>query len=268
MVVDMCKDGRAAPPILTETMTWVTKTGAAAAAAGGDPGQGGGAQPRRVRGAGHGASRVGFFVGRGKHRAALTGSLPTNQHPPQPQSESITAQQQRQVFVDGVYRQELSLLGNVTGSEAWRAGSIHSFADDPELQVGFCLWGVWSGVGFGGLEWSCVYRRAFSHTQMRNPEKLNTSIQKPINQYNRQRELLAEIAWAPEVGMRHTLAAGSLPFTSLNQVGGCLFGSWCGVGGGSLAYAEQFTRFGDRRACATRPAWWCRSAWRWTRRCR
>ena len=86
-------------------------------------------------------------------------------------------------------------------------------------------------MGFGGLEWSCVYRRAFSHTQMRNPEKLNTSIQIPIYQYNRQRELLAEIAWAPEVGMRHTLAAGSLPFTSLNQVGGCLFGSWCGVGG-------------------------------------
>lgn len=40
-----------------------------------------------------------------------------------------------QVFVDGVYRPELSLLGNVTGAEPWRAGSIHGFADDPELQV-------------------------------------------------------------------------------------------------------------------------------------
>jgi hypothetical protein len=74
----------------------------------------------------------------------------------------------QQVFVDGVYRPELSQLGNITGTEGWRAGSIHSFADDRALQE----------------------------------------------------ELLAEIAWAPEVGMRHTLAAGSLPFTSLNQVGG------------------------------------------------
>jgi hypothetical protein len=70
------------------------------------------------------------------------------------------------VFVDGIYRPELSKLGNITGSEEWRAGSIHSFADDPEMQ----------------------------------------------------QELLDEIAWAPELGMRHTLAAGSLPFTSLNQV--------------------------------------------------
>lgn len=68
--------------------------------------------------------------------------------------------------MDGVYRPELSNLGNITGTEGWRAGSIHGFKDDPELQ----------------------------------------------------RELLTEIAWAPEVGMRHTLAAGSLPFTSLNQV--------------------------------------------------
>lgn len=36
-----------------------------------------------------------------------------------------------------------------------------------------------------------------------------------------QQELLAEVEWAPEVGMRHTLAAGSLPFTSLNQVNLC-----------------------------------------------
>ncbi len=77
-----------------------------------------------------------------------------------------------QVFVDGAYRPELSRLGNITGSEEWRAGSIHSFGDAPEMQ----------------------------------------------------QELLDEIAWAPELGMRHTLAAGSLPFTSLNQVGG--WGSW------------------------------------------
>lgn len=39
------------------------------------------------------------------------------------------------MFVDGVYRPDLSMLGNVTGADAWRAGSIHNFADDPELQV-------------------------------------------------------------------------------------------------------------------------------------
>lgn len=40
-----------------------------------------------------------------------------------------------------------------------------------------------------------------------------------------QRELLAEISVAPEVGMRHTLAAGSLPFSSLNQA--CLRDAAC-----------------------------------------
>lgn len=138
-----------------------------------------------------------------------------------------------QVFVDGAYRPELSKLGNITGSEAWRAGSIHSFNDDPALQ----------------------------------------------------QELLAEISWAPEVGMRHTLAAGSLPFTSLNQVRACVrcsggVGVWgCLLNGddrsGSLSLSVGLIIIVinvylhiTRRACGTRPASSSPSAWRWTPPCR
>jgi Fe-S cluster assembly protein SufD len=78
------------------------------------------------------------------------------------------------VFVDGIYRQELSDKSQISGKEAWKVGSL--VTDFPEG----------------------------------SPERA---------------ELLEEIIWAPEVGMRHTLAAGSLSFTSLNQA--CLRDAAC-----------------------------------------
>lgn len=97
-------------------------------------------------------------------------SLPCRQPPSLNTSNQIITLLHGQVFVDGIYRPELSQLQHMPSpsdnSPGWRAGSVHAFADTPAVQ----------------------------------------------------QELLAEVAWAPEVGMRHTLAAGSLPFTSLNQV--------------------------------------------------
>lgn len=55
-----------------------------------------------------------------------------------------------------------------------------------------------------------------------------------------QQELLREIEWAPEVGMRHTLAAGSLPFACLNQA--CVKDAACLVVGekGEMTAPVQF----------------------------